>query len=164
MPREIRTDPVHAKTGTVSRTHQNFLEEANINTVMGKYRRVGFFENVNVRVPAYADFSTVGEFQDAQNKLVAAREYFESLPARLRNRCDNDPAKLIEFVEDPANIQEMIDLGIIDKPEPQATEEDASASVTAGSAVENPASSGGSPPTPSTTGSGPDGGGSGDSS
>lgn len=41
---------------------------------------------------------------------------FDTLPSKLRLRFGNDPAEFLSFVEDPANDQEMIDLGLKPKP------------------------------------------------
>ena len=57
-------------------------------------------------------------------RLVAeAQSVFEGLPADLRDRFGNDPARLLEFVHDPRHLEESVSLGLIDpsklpQPEP----------------------------------------------
>jgi hypothetical protein len=41
-----------------------------------------------------------------------------ALPANIRSRFDNDPAKLIDFMENPANREEAESLGLVNKSEP----------------------------------------------
>jgi len=47
------------------------------------------------------------------------------LPADLRARFDNDPAQLIQFLENSDNKDEAIKLGLVNKPEdlPQVVED-----------------------------------------
>ncbi len=101
-----------------SRTHQSFADDADINTIMGQYRKTGFVTNVKLGTPVYADFSNADDYRTSVNEIKRAQNLFMSLPARVRARVDNDPAKLIAFVEDPANADELVQLGLA---EPVAT-------------------------------------------
>lgn len=94
------------------RTHAEMADETDINTIMGKYRVTGFIDHVRIGTPVYGDFATELDFQEAQNALIAAQEIFDRLPARVRRRVDNDPGKLIAFIEDPANADELLELGL----------------------------------------------------
>ena len=62
--------------------------------------------------PSYGDFSSVLEFQQAQNILIEAQDAFDALPASLRKRFDNDPAVMLEFIENPDNREEAEKLGL----------------------------------------------------
>ena len=63
--------------------------------------------------PQYGDFTTVADFHAAQNIIAEATQSFDLLPAALRKRFDNDPAKLLEFLEDDSNREEAIKLGLV---------------------------------------------------
>ena len=39
------------------------------------------------------------------------------LPAQMRSRFNNDPAELLKFIKDPANLDEAVKLGILVKKE-----------------------------------------------
>lgn len=113
--------------GGESRTHQSFADDADINTIMGRYRNTGFVENVTLKRAVYGDFTDANSYHDQLNQLNAAQELFDSLPARVRARVNNDPAQLIAFVEDPTNDDELIELGLKNpieegKPEPTPPE------------------------------------------
>lgn len=85
-----------AKEGNEGRTRQEFADEANINKVLGKWRRTGFTEHVNLRTPLYGDFSEIPDRQEAMNRFIDAQNNFDALPARIRAMCENDPEKLLE--------------------------------------------------------------------
>ena len=49
------------------------------------------------------------------NRVLAAKTEFESLPAQIRARFQNDPAQLIEFLQDENNRPEAEELGLVEK-------------------------------------------------
>lgn len=108
-----------------TKAKQEFKDECDINTIMRKYRQTGLFEHVNRYQGSYGDLGEPCDFQTAQNIIIEAREAFESLPAVMRKRFDNNPHDFLEFVHDPANKAEMIEMGLMKKPiqPPQAAQE-----------------------------------------
>lgn len=110
--------------GGPSKTKQSFADEADINTVLNKWRRSGITTDVNLGTPVYADFSSGLDYHAAVNAVMRTQQLFDTLPARVRDRVDNDPGKFIEFVEDPNNAQELVDLGLKNpvSPDPVAPE------------------------------------------
>lgn len=44
--------------------------------------------------------------------MLEAAKIFDSLPARVRQRVNNDPAELIDFVANPDNDDELRELGL----------------------------------------------------
>lgn len=105
-----------------SLTRQEFAEESDINHIIDQYRTNGILPDTREE-GVYADFTDplLTNFQEAQNIVVGAREAFERLPAKLRERFHNDAASLIDFVQNPDNQEEAIRLGILRAPEPVAT-------------------------------------------
>ena len=61
------------------------------------------------------DFSGIGDYHTALNRVIAAQDEFEALPAQIRARFNNDPAELIEFLEDDKNRPEAETLGLVEK-------------------------------------------------
>lgn len=103
-----------------SKTEKSHRIACNINTIMARAKR-------GIATPLrsggiYGDFSSVPEYQEALQRVVDAKNDFEALPAEIRKRFRNDPAELIRFVTDDANIEEAIALGLIPKPEPETPE------------------------------------------
>jgi len=102
---------IHCKGG---KTQQQFGKETNINTIMAKAEKNGMIPPPTS--PAqYGDFSNIGDFQTAQNCIVAATRAFNRLPAAIRSKFNNDPGKLIEFVNDPSKLKEAVELNLLPK-------------------------------------------------
>lgn len=98
-----------------SRTKQQFKNECDINKIMHKARRNGIMPKLNTRQPKYGDFTSIGEYRDVMDRLNQADESFASLPAETRNFFANDPALLIDFINNPANEDKAIELGCLPK-------------------------------------------------
>ncbi|QXP08275.1 MAG: internal scaffolding protein [Arizlama microvirus] len=126
---QIRTDG-SVRVTTVneepSKTQQSFADECDINKIMQKYHKGLAITHINRNRGIYADLSTFTDYQLALHKVMDAQQAFEALPARMRSRFQNDPQQLIEFLADPNNKNEAIELGLIEKkPENNATINDA---------------------------------------
>lgn len=65
-----------------------------------KYVDTGELEAWNAREGRYGDFSGVGDYQACLERVVGAQEAFESLPAEVRDFCQNDPARFLDLVHD----------------------------------------------------------------
>lgn len=95
-----------------SLTRQEFKQECDINTIIDQFgigenpiEQQKWIENIDI-VDATSDYQT------ALNQLIEAQDQFMSLPARVRSRFDNDPAKFVDFVSDSSNVDEMVSLGL----------------------------------------------------
>lgn len=97
-----------------SLTEQSHKKKCDINNIMAKYRQTGILP-VSTKSPLYGDFTSSEDFHTACNMVIKAREDFEQLPSAIRKRFDNDPGKLVEFLHDPTNVNEAIELGIMEK-------------------------------------------------
>lgn len=103
-----------------SRTSQEFKEECDINTIINRFG-IGDPAIVAQNWTTNVDITeATSDFQSAMNALVEAADQFNSLPARVRSRFDNDPAMFVDFVSDPSNVEEMIALGLATRREPVA--------------------------------------------
>lgn len=93
-------------------------DEADINVIVRRFGVTGHLP-VGVKLPTYADFEDVFDFQSAMDAVNAANRAFMSLDAELRMRFANDPQRFVAFCSDPANIDELVKLGLAEKkPEP----------------------------------------------
>lgn len=101
----------------VSRTEQSHRDEVNINSIMARYHRSGLLPTYG-RFPTYGDFSATGTYHEAMNQVLAAQDEFGRLPSAVRKRFQNDPGKLIDFLSDPGNLEEAVELGLVERPEP----------------------------------------------
>lgn len=100
-----------------SMTQQQFKDECDINTIMDRYLKTGVLSDPLEKrgTPKYGEYADIGDYMEHMNKVVEANEMFESLPATIRKRFNNNPADLIEFVMDSNNRAEAEFLGLIDK-------------------------------------------------
>jgi len=99
-----------------SLTKQSFKDECNINNIVAKFSQTGTCNHVNARNPRYIDCVGVQDYQHALDIVHSAEEQFDALPAKIRAKFDNDPAKLMAYMDDPANAQEAAELGLIATP------------------------------------------------
>ena len=121
--REVNSSP--------SLTQQQFAEEADINNIIASYNTTGLLTNPllqSAREPLYGDFSNLPEdYLQVQNQLLEAQTQFMELPAKIRQRFNNNPADLISFLQNPENVEEAISLGLVENistlPEPAAKPE-----------------------------------------
>lgn len=106
-----------------SATLQSFKDDADINCIIARYENTGVLVDPTVpvsRTPEFGDFSEMPSYQDAQNVIIVARNAFDALPSKIRERFNNDPAAYFDFVrslkEGSEEFDEAISLGIINKP------------------------------------------------
>lgn len=104
-----------------SLTFQSMKDETDINLIIKNYKATGKLPSIKgdpmtVRYPQFGDFTQITDYADAVQALNVAKDAFSELPSVVRRRFDNDPAKLVSFIEDPANMQEAVNLGLIEKP------------------------------------------------
>lgn len=92
-------------------TEQNHKERVQIQNILHKFTKTGMLTHVNRLEGKYGDFPTHIEFHAMQNIIAKAQSMFESIPAQIRAKFQNDPAVFLEAVHDPANRDELIELG-----------------------------------------------------
>jgi phage internal scaffolding protein len=112
---------LHCEDATLAQQH--FKDECDINNILRQFNITGLLPE-NPLSPRYGDFTGISDYQTALNQVIAAEDEFMRLPADLRARFENDPAQLIEFLENSENKDEAIKLGLVNKPEelPQVVE------------------------------------------
>nr|QJB18940.1 MAG: internal scaffolding protein [Microvirus sp.] len=96
-----------------SLAQQQFKDECDINNILRQFNVTGLLPESPLS-PRYGDFTGIVDYHSALNAVMAAEDGFMSLPANIRDRFQNDPAQLIDFLSDEKNKQEAIKLGIVD--------------------------------------------------
>lgn len=102
-----------------SLTRQSELNDADINVLVRRFNVTGVLPGAALP-PTFGDFTGVDDFLSAQLKLREAQASFDSLPAEIRAKFQNSPAKLIKWLGDPANDDESRALGLRNKKAPEA--------------------------------------------
>lgn len=114
-----------AETG---RTIQSAAADLDINNIMKKYQQQGVPPDFNQKTPTYGDFSASPDYQTSLNIINQADEAFMSLPSGIRDGFRNNPALMLEFMDNPENEEKARDLGLL-PPLPTKREERAAAAA-----------------------------------
>lgn len=118
---------------TKSRTQRSDKDSCDLKLIIKRAKSSGVFP-APVTPPRYGN-GIYPDFQTAQNVVAYARQNFEALPARLREKFHNDAMFFADFACDQANYDELVKLGIsvdhLVKPEPVASPPGAAAAGSA---------------------------------
>lgn len=114
-PSKIRFRPT-VKCGP-SLTVQSDRDGCDINKIIDKFKKTGMIERINRNPGIYTDLTVLPDYMESLNVVARANEAFAELSAKLRERFNNDPARMLEFLSDENNRDEAIKLGLIKKPE-----------------------------------------------
>lgn len=110
------------------RALQEFRQDTNIRNIYKKYRKAGQNPLAGGFCPEDQQFlsrfasncSDVSEVPVDYHQLCENKKRIEaavdSLPGLVKKRFGNDPQRIIEFVSDPNNREEAIELGLIQPP------------------------------------------------
>lgn len=100
---------------TLGRTRQEFEHECEINNIMAKYQKTGLVDHVTKYNPTYGDYDPI-DFQTALNTINEGEAMFAELPSAARKYFNNSPGEFMTFIQDPDNIDKMVELGLASKP------------------------------------------------
>jgi len=106
-----------------SMTKQSFKEECDINNIVRRFEATGVVDHIN-QAHAQGLFTDLPDALDLQaglNMIKQAEGAFMALPASLRARFENDPVQFVDFMDNPANQEEMIKLGLAKDTRPPST-------------------------------------------
>ena len=100
-----------------SRTKSEFKEEADVNNIVAQCIKKAISLPSGDRQPLFEDFSNIGTYQDAVTSVAQANEEFSHLPSEIRAKFDNNVQSLMDFIGDPENKDEAIQLGLLPQEE-----------------------------------------------
>jgi phage internal scaffolding protein len=100
-----------------SKTEQSHKSEVDINNIVKRAGAGELVAKVNALQNWTYDDVTNNDFQEAMNAIIKARDTFSSVPSEIRKRFDNDPAAFMDFVRNPDNKQELVEMGLATAPE-----------------------------------------------
>lgn len=96
----LECDPVEGMT------QQHFKDECDINYLLKHYN------DIPAPPPVYADCSQYNDLQTAIDVVNSAAEDFQNVPADIRARFANNPVEFFNFCNNPANLEELRNLGL----------------------------------------------------
>lgn len=95
-----------------SRTHQSFKNECDLNHMMATYQRTGLIPQN--KLPArYEDLSNATDYQTAKNLMIEADAAFQTIPASLRKKYDNNAAKFLAALESGEAQDDLREAGLL---------------------------------------------------
>lgn len=97
-------------------TKQADKKQTDINEIIRRYDKTGLITHVNTMQAWYPETPNQHEYKDALNLVMKAQEEFMNIPSDIRKRFDNDPGSFLEFVTDPKNIDELVEMGLANPP------------------------------------------------
>lgn len=92
-------------------TQQQFKEDCDVNLIMEKYMKTGMMPQ-SVAPLLEGDFSNLPSYAEALQTVIDAQDMFMEIPAKIRQRFDNNPQELMNFLADESNTEEAIKLGL----------------------------------------------------
>lgn len=95
-----------------SLTVQEPTEDCDINKIMERYAQTGILPG-NATRATYGDFTGINDYHKAMNAVRFAQNAFNELPVQMRTKFENDPAKLLDFINDPDNAAEAVKMGLL---------------------------------------------------
>lgn len=95
-----------------SMTLQSAAPECDIYNILNQFNTTGIVTHVASGTPQYSDVSEVPDYQAAMEIIMTAEEQFSALPSHVRREFDNDPCKMLEFIQNPDNYKRGVELGL----------------------------------------------------
>ena len=96
-----------------SMTEASHAKHCDINNIIRKYTGMGILDHVNNREAHYTDVSSCPDYHGALEIVRATEDMFSSMPAELRDRFGNDAGTYLEWINDPGNEAEAVELGLL---------------------------------------------------
>lgn len=125
------------------RTKQSHKDECDVNKIIKQFHKTGMISHARTHRGFYDDFIGATDYKSALDMIREADEMFMTIPSTIRKQFDNDPAKFLDFVQDPDNREEMQAMGLLKVPPEAATAESA---ASADAASDPPQSESGASP------------------
>jgi len=91
---------------------QHMRDECDINVIMARYATTGELTHIGGIAGEFGDFSEVLDYKTGLERLMEADALFMELPASIRDRFNNDPAKFLDFATNSANQDELRTMGL----------------------------------------------------
>lgn len=102
-----------------SKTVQSEEKSANINNIFAQIEKTGMIVMPVSKAQALVgDFSNPMSYQEMKDLVLKGLDAFMTLPAKIRERFQNDPDTWLKWMDNKDNLDEMIALGVLTRKEP----------------------------------------------
>lgn len=99
-----------------TRTKQSAEAESNINNIVKLYTKTGQLTHISQHLANYRDMSGIPDLHEAMNIVADANSTFQDLPAEVRKAMRHDVANFLPFIDDPENLEQCVEWGILPAP------------------------------------------------
>jgi len=112
-PRSARSPRIRVQTTFTkpSLTEQSHASACDVNQIMARFLKGTPITHVNHNQPTYGDAPSL-DFREAMDIIQNAETQFDALPSAIRKRFDNSPHQFLQFMENPENVSEAIEMGL----------------------------------------------------
>jgi len=93
-------------------TEQSHKQACDMNYILKDYARTGFIKHANQNAGTYDDVTSV-DFQKAMDTVANVKSMFEGLPSAVRAEFSHNPSQFLDYVQNPANTEELAKRGIL---------------------------------------------------
>jgi len=108
---------VQIKFTEPTRTKQSFIAECDINNIMAKFQKTGAITHLQNNQAQYG-FASSHDFRESMEIVEKAERMFAELPSSIRAKFNQSPGEFLDFVQNPENADELVDLGLANAPAP----------------------------------------------
>ena len=109
--------PVTFDSGPIVVTKQSHKAECDINTILSQYKKTGIINHINTNQPMYTDLPSDIDYQTSLSILQQSQQTFDSLPSKVREYFENNPALFLAAFHDPSQADYLREWGFLN-PEP----------------------------------------------
>lgn len=110
---EQLANPVVDCSKDIRITVQADANSVDINKMIERIEKGGMLPALKSGQPFYGDVSSFDGLADSLMKVQEAEHLFMTMSAKIRERFDNDPVKMIEFLSNEENRSEAEELGMV---------------------------------------------------
>lgn len=111
-----KRDFCRTKTSGKSKTRQEFTKECDINHIIAKHLKMGQAIEVDTNAN-YTDVSNIPAYEEMLTKVIVAKQSFNRLDNKVREKFHNNPNELMDFLKNKDNYDEAVKLGLVNKKE-----------------------------------------------
>lgn len=108
-------DLTRTRNNEPSKTEQSHTLACNLNEIMRQYGVTKTLPIMAYPPEMFGDDNLDLTLTDAYETVRDADFYFQNLPATLRQKFNNSPTQLWQWVNDPANADEAVSLGLLNR-------------------------------------------------
>lgn len=100
-----------------STVQQSDKDASDINLIIKRYCECGVCPTCSAKEPISEELAMLSgeDFNSMMQKMAQVNNQFNELPSDVRKKFGNNPANMLEFIQDPNNRKEAEKLGLIER-------------------------------------------------